>query len=470
MKKYWLRSFIFNILFYGVSALSAIAAVPTLIMPRWGVMFVTRVYLGTTYLVEKYIFGLDYEVRGAEHLPEGSAYIIAAKHQSAYETTKLHKLFGDPAIILKKELLSLPIWGKCLAKTDVIAIDRSTPDSALQSIRDGAQRMMKAGRPIVIFPQGTRVGLDTPAARRPYKIGVVRIQEATGLPIIPMAMNSGYFWPRNSFLKRPGKVIFEFLPPIEAGKEPNDILKTLTDTIEEKSNALVEEAKQTPPKKNWLMRIIVTLAILYTALWFGAAHIMKTQYNAAIDRIDYVDRVSAPIEVSGFPARIHMRVDNEIINTLDSAVSVNEISVRAWPLPFVPALIQTGAIEFSNQAWDAPLIFDAIQGDITPTLNSAIINKASVMRENFKAELSGEVTYEASPYPDAAMHIGFKNPAAFIADLQSANILNANQARMFTAGALSFQNAEQNASAPTVPLRVFESKVYIGPFKIFDLP
>jgi len=88
----------------------------------------------------------------------------------------------------------------------------------------------------------------------------------------------------------------------------------------------------------------------------------------------------------------------------------------------------------------------------------------------FKAELSGEVTYEASPYPDAAMHIGFKNPAAFIADLQSANILNANQARMFTAGALSFQNAEQNASAPTIPLRVFESKVYIGPFKIFDLP
>lgn len=469
MKKHWFRSLVFNIFFYGFSAVCAIAAIPTLIMPRGGVMFITRVYLSGSYLFEKYILGLDYEVRGREHLPDGNAYIIAAKHQSAYETMKLHKLFGDPAIILKKELLSLPVWGKCLAKTDVIAIDRSTPDSAIQSIQDGARRMTDAGRPIVIFPQGTRVGIDTPPERRPYKIGVVRIQEACGLPIIPMAMNSGYFWPRNSFFKRPGKVIFEFLPPIEAGDEPSAILKQLTISIEDKSNELLKEAMETPRKKRLWLRAAIILFAIYSALWFGGAHLLKAQYNTAINSIDYVDRVAAPIKISGFPARIQIFVESEIINTLNNAYNVQGVSIKAWPLPFVPASVQTDALKISDTRWGAPLTFDSLSASITPRLDRATVNEAALSNDDFKAGVIGEVAYQGAPYPNAALHMSFENPDKFINNLATANIITANQKRMFLNAAQSFLQTDQNQSAPTIPVRVFENNVYVGPFKIFKL-
>ncbi|MCK6418207.1 MAG: 1-acyl-sn-glycerol-3-phosphate acyltransferase [Alphaproteobacteria bacterium] len=192
--------------------------------------------------MEKYILGLDYEVRGAHHLPKQGAYIVAAKHQSQYETFKLHFLFPDPAIVLKKELIAIPLFGWYLKKTDVIAIDRSTPDAAIQSIQDGARRMQEQGRQIVIFPQGTRVAPEQTSQERPYKIGIARIQEATNLPIIPLAMNAGIFWPKRGFFKSRGKVIFEFLEPIAPGMDRSLLMKTLDEQIESKSKALMAEA------------------------------------------------------------------------------------------------------------------------------------------------------------------------------------------------------------------------------------
>ena len=168
-------------------------------------MAVVHGFAFTTAILEKYILGLTYEVRGQEHLPEQGSYIIAAKHQSSYETFKLHTLFGDPAIVLKKELLRIPLWGMYLKKSDVIAIDRSSPKTAIKSIKDGAQHVKEQGRPIIIFPQGTRVSIDTTAQEKPYKIGIMRLQEATNLPIIPMAINTGYFQPKHKWCKKPGK-------------------------------------------------------------------------------------------------------------------------------------------------------------------------------------------------------------------------------------------------------------------------
>ena len=199
-------------------------------------------FVHTNAFLEKYVLGLTYEVRGAEHLPESGSYILAAKHQSAYETMKLHILFKDPAVILKKELLSIPLWGWYLAKSDVIAIDRSSRKAAVESINEGALHMKEMGRPIVIFPQGTRVRIDTTTQEKPYKIGVARVQETTGLPIIPMAINAGVYWPRNAFWKSSGTVVFEFSPPIEAGMAAPALMKKLEHDIEDKSNALMKEA------------------------------------------------------------------------------------------------------------------------------------------------------------------------------------------------------------------------------------
>lgn len=235
-------SILFNVIFYSVTFVLCFSYLPLLLLPRPWFLGAVRFYLNIVYGLEKYLLGLDYEVRGIENLPTRGSYIIAAKHQSQYETFKLHFLFRDPAIILKRELIAIPLFGWYLNKTDVIAIDRSTPEKAIESIQDGARRMQAQGRPILIFPQGTRVSPHETAQEKPYKVGVARIQESTGLPIIPMAMNAGLFWPKRGFFKSSGKVIFEFLEPIPSGMDRAALLKILEERIEEKSNALMSES------------------------------------------------------------------------------------------------------------------------------------------------------------------------------------------------------------------------------------
>lgn len=244
MKRSYIRSILYNIAFFGLTAVACFLCLPALLLPRRLAMGVVYGFVYTNLFLEKYILGLSYEIRGGENLPKSGPYIVAAKHQSAYETMKLHILFGDPAVVLKKELLSIPLWGWYLAKSDVIAIDRSTRKAAIESINQGALRMKDQGRPIIIFPQGTRVRTDVSAQEKPYKVGVVRVQEATGLSIIPMAMNAGMYWPRNAFWKSSGTVVFEFLPPVDAGMDTSSLLKKLENDIEVRSNALMGEARQ----------------------------------------------------------------------------------------------------------------------------------------------------------------------------------------------------------------------------------
>ena len=244
MKRAYIRSILYNILFFGLTAIACLSCLPALVMPRKIAMGVVYGFVHTNLFLEKAVLGLSYEVRGMENLPKEGSYILAAKHQSAYETMKLHILFGDPAIVLKKELLRIPLWGWYLGKSDVIAIDRSSRNAAIESLRSGALRMKEQGRPIVIFPQGTRVCVDATTKEKPYKVGVARVQEATGLPIIPMAMNAGIFWPRNAFWKSSGRIVFEFLPPIDPELETSALLKKLEHDIEGTSIALMNEARE----------------------------------------------------------------------------------------------------------------------------------------------------------------------------------------------------------------------------------
>lgn len=243
----FIRSLIFNILFYGFTTLVCLFLVPVLLFPRGAVLAVTKFYLNIVAILEKYILGLTYEVRGMEYIPKNSNYIVAAKHQSAYETLKLHRLFGDPTIVLKKSLMQIPIFGFFLKKLDVIAINRGNKEESINAIIDGAQRMSAQHRPIVIFPQGTRVAVTDTPKEKPYKGGIVKIYRHANLPIIPVALNSGLFWARNSFIKKPGKVIFQFLAPIEPGLPNKKVMKALEDRLEEHSIALMVEAKKNYP-------------------------------------------------------------------------------------------------------------------------------------------------------------------------------------------------------------------------------
>ena len=171
--------------------------------------------------------------------------MVAAKHQSTYETFKLHFLFSDPAIILKKELLSIPIWGAFLKRIEPVAINRADRKEATEKVIEGAHRVQKQGRPLIIFPQGTRVKLEHTTEDKPYKQGIARMQNATGMTIIPLALNTAKFWPRSKWCKYPGTVIFEFLPAIEPGRDIKEVMNELETALEENSKRLCDEAEAT---------------------------------------------------------------------------------------------------------------------------------------------------------------------------------------------------------------------------------
>lgn len=239
-----LRSIAFNIAFFGLTAMMALCMLPTVFMPRARAMKIVALWVNTVSLLERVFLNLHYEVRGREYLPQSGSYLVAAKHESAYETMKLHILFDDPAIVLKQELLKIPVWGLFLKKIDPIAIDRSNREHAIKSLIAGTLHVRDQGRPIIIFPQGTRVAPDVPVDKKPYKAGIAKMAETSGLPIVPLALNTGLFWPRNSWFKRPGKVIFEFLPALPQGLSAPENMALLTEKLETASSALNAEARE----------------------------------------------------------------------------------------------------------------------------------------------------------------------------------------------------------------------------------
>ncbi|MGB1077784.1 MAG: lysophospholipid acyltransferase family protein [Bdellovibrionales bacterium] len=232
-----IRSILFNIVYYGSTAVLCFVYVPTVLLPKDLYIKALNAYFHYVAFIEKHILGLTYKVEGIENLPKSGAYIIAAKHQSSYETLKLYLLFKDPAVILKKELFSIPLWGWLAKKAGHIGIDRTNRQTAVESINEGAKRVASEGRPIVIFPQGTRVRVGD---KKPYKKGVAHMAVAADLPIIPLALNSGQYWGKNAFWKKSGVVTFKFLPPIPKGTSTKDIMDILENDLENESTKLIK--------------------------------------------------------------------------------------------------------------------------------------------------------------------------------------------------------------------------------------
>lgn len=235
-----LRSLAFNIFYFGFTAFCLIFLIWLLLLPRNTVIAVVCWYLRVIYRMERMLLGLDYRVIGRENMPP-YPFLVAAKHQSLWETMKLHLIFQDPAVILKRELMRVPVWGWFATKTKMIPVDRGAGGKAIASMIDGGRETIEDGRPIVIFPQGTRVGPDS---YKPYKVGIFALYDALDVPVLPMALNSGVFWQRRAFRKHPGTITVELLPAIRPGLDRATFLHQLEDSMETACKRLVAEARQ----------------------------------------------------------------------------------------------------------------------------------------------------------------------------------------------------------------------------------
>jgi 1-acyl-sn-glycerol-3-phosphate acyltransferase len=235
-----LRSILFNAVFYLVLFVYLIAAMPTLLMPRGALLAMVKNWSRLNLRLLKVICNIDCEFRGLENIPKGAA-LIGSKHQSMWETFALITVLDDPAYILKRELLWIPFFGWCAAKAEMIPVDRGRRSQALAAMTERARMETARGREIIIFPEGTR---RAPGAEPKYKFGVAFLYTELGVPCVPVALNSGLFWPRRSFRRYPGVVRVEFLPPIPPGLDRQVFYDRLQDAIETKTAELVAMGKR----------------------------------------------------------------------------------------------------------------------------------------------------------------------------------------------------------------------------------
>ena len=229
-----LRSLAFNIAFFAWAFISAILFIPFFIASPKAVRKVGSWWAYPCLWLARVLCGIKYEIRGRENIQQ-IPVIYASKHQSAWDTIIFLTLLPNMAYVLKKELLKLPFWGWYLWRMQMIAVDRGAGASSIkQLVRDGKTAIAE-GRPIVIFPEGTRT---KPNTKPNYHAGVTAMYSALGIPVIPVALNSGSYWGKNAFFKKSGTIIIEFLPPIPPNLPKKEFAERLERDIESASEKL----------------------------------------------------------------------------------------------------------------------------------------------------------------------------------------------------------------------------------------
>ncbi len=234
-----LRSLVFQILFLSWTAFVSTCFSPLLLGPRRKRVRIATFWChGTMRLLDR-VVGLSYEVVGREHCPETPA-IYAFKHQSAWETIAVCELFSEFCIVVKRELMWIPMFGLHLRRMGFIGIDRSAGAAALKEMIRAAREVHADGRDIIMFPEGTRT---PPGERRPFHPGIAALYRDLEVPVVPVALNSGVFWGRRKLFKRPGCITVRFLPPIAPGLRRQAFMAALEDSIQTATDALVEDAR-----------------------------------------------------------------------------------------------------------------------------------------------------------------------------------------------------------------------------------
>ncbi len=228
----WLRSLLFLLWFAGVSALLSLVFCPVLLLPRGATVWLARTWARAAFWGLKIIAGIGWEIRG---VPPNGPVLVASKHMSMWDTLALWLVLDTPAIVLKRELLYIPFYGWFLWKATAIAIDRKSGAQALRKMNHAAQAVLAEGRPILIFPEGTR---KKPGDAPDYKPGVAGLYSLLGVACVPVALNSGAYW--TSFLKYPGTIVLEFLEPIPPGLKRGAFMAELEQRIETATRQLLE--------------------------------------------------------------------------------------------------------------------------------------------------------------------------------------------------------------------------------------
>ena len=221
-----LRSFLFNVIFIGYTGVVLTLGALAIPFPRRAALWVAHSWARVTFWALRAVVGLDIKVVGLENVTYPC--IVACKHQSAWETVVFHLIFSDACYVLKKELDRLS-FGWFLKRLKMIVVDRKEGRRSLVSLLTQAKAVAASGRPIVIFPEGTR---SAPGERGKYQKGVAALYKALDVPVYPVALNSGYFWGRRAFDKKKGTVEMVFLDPIAPGLEIDTFLDTLEEVVE----------------------------------------------------------------------------------------------------------------------------------------------------------------------------------------------------------------------------------------------
>ena len=237
-----LRSAVFNVAFFAFTALAALVCLPLVpLLDRAGRLALMAWWAERVLRLLRITVGISVRVTGREHLPEEGPALIAAKHQSAFDTIVWLALLPRPAYVLKRTLLWIPLYGWYARAAGMIAIDRAAGPAALRHLMRAGEAALAEGRQIVIFPEGTRT---LPGEHRPYQPGVAALYARAGLPVIPIATDSGLCWGRRAFHKHRGTITVAVLPPIPPGLNRETMLERLEAAIEAETGRLLAS---TPP-------------------------------------------------------------------------------------------------------------------------------------------------------------------------------------------------------------------------------
>ncbi len=206
-----LRSLLFAVIFYGGTVPAVLLSFPISLFGTGAIRGWAHLWARYHRFCARYLLGVRTVVEGT---PPRGACLVACKHQSMFETLEIIPMLDEPATVLKRELADIPLWGWVTRRYGVIPVDRQGGAAALRRMMRAAEAAIAEGRPIVIFPEGTRV---PPGTKPPLQPGFAGLYRALKLPVVPVAVNSGRLWPKGRFIKRPGIVTMRFLAPIEPG-------------------------------------------------------------------------------------------------------------------------------------------------------------------------------------------------------------------------------------------------------------
>lgn len=234
------RSLLFNVAFYLNLLLHMLVAIPTFVLPQPLMVQISRSWGATSLWLLRTICGIKVEWHGREKIPPG-ALLVAAKHQSAWETFALLSLFPNPTAIVKRELFRIPLFGWCMWKCGMIGIDRSSGRDALTGMVERTRAALAQKRQVIIFPEGTR---RPPGAAPDYKLGIVQLYAALDAPCLPIALNSGLFWARRRFVRYPGTVRVEILDPLPPHLPKREFFARLRHDIETATARLVAQGER----------------------------------------------------------------------------------------------------------------------------------------------------------------------------------------------------------------------------------